>query len=129
MWCNGCKHRIKKLDETKKTSYCGISAVFEVTNVSSRSDRHPELSKNWYYAYWEYILQCDFNSFKVVLFIVKWYRLRLNQRDPDRTIIEHDNGFTMVNTRLFEPRIEPYFLPSQCEQVFIRGNFNSKWAF
>ena len=42
----------------------------------------------------------------------------MNQRDPDRTIIEHDNGFTMVNTRLFEPGTEPYVLPSQCEQVF-----------
>ena len=66
----------------------------------------------------EDIIQCDFKSFKVVLFVVKWYRLRLNQCDPDRTIIEHDNGFTMVNTRLFEPGIEPYVLPSQCEQVF-----------
>ena len=42
----------------------------------------------------------------------------MNQCDPDRTIIEHDNGFTMVNKRLFEPGIEPYVLPSQCEQVF-----------
>ena len=40
------------------------------------------------------------------------------QRDPNRTIIEHDNGFTMVNTRMFEPGIEPYVLRSQCEQVF-----------
>ena len=45
MVCNGCRYRIKKLDEIKKTSYCGISAVFEVTNVSYRSDRHPELSE------------------------------------------------------------------------------------
>ena len=64
------------------------------------------------------ILQCDFNSFKVVMFVVKWYRLQFNQRDPDRTIIEHDNGFTMVNTRLFEPGTKPYVLLSQCEQVF-----------
>ena len=42
----------------------------------------------------------------------------MNQCDPNITIIEHDNGFTMVNTRLFEPRIEPYVLPSQCEHVF-----------
>ena len=44
--CNGRKYRIKKLDETKKTCDSGISAVFEVTNVSSRSDRRPELSEN-----------------------------------------------------------------------------------
>ena len=42
----------------------------------------------------------------------------MNQRDPDKTIIEHDNGFTMVNTRLCKPRMEPYVLPRQCEQVF-----------
>ena len=106
------------MDETKKTSDSGISVAFEVTNVSFRSDRHPELSQNWYYGYLKDIIQSDFESFKVVLFIVKWYRLRLNQFDPDRTIIEHDNGFTMVNTRLFEPRMQPYVLPSQCEQVF-----------
>ena len=102
----------------KKTSDCGIYVVFEVTNVSSRSDRHPELSENRYYGYLEDILQCDFKSFKVVLFVVKWYRLRLNQQHPNRTIIEHDNGFTMVNKRLFELGTEPYVLPSQCEQVF-----------
>ena len=100
------------MNETNKTSYCGISAVFEVTNVSSRSDKHPKISQNQYYGYLEDILQCEFNSFKVVLFIVKWYRLRLNQGDTDRTIIEHDNGFTMVNIRLFEPGMEPYVIPS-----------------
>ena len=115
MVCNGCRYRIKKLDETKKTSDCGIFAVFEVTNVSSRSDKHPKLLENRYYGYLEDILQCDFKSFKVVLFVVKWCRLRLNQCDPNRTIIEHDNGFTMVNTRLFEPGADPYVLPSQCE--------------
>ena len=112
---HGCRYHIKKLDETKKTSYCGIFTIFDVNNISSRSDRHLELSENRYYGYLEDILQCDFKSIKVVLFIVKWYRLRLNQRDTNTTIIKHDNRFTMVNTRLFEPRKEPYVLPSQCE--------------
>ena len=31
---------------------------------------------------------------------------------------EHANGFTMVNRRALELGIEPYVLPSQCEQVF-----------
>ena len=115
MWCNGHQIFIKKLDETKKTSNCWITAVLKDTNVSSRSDRHPELSENRYYGYLEDIIQCDFNSFKLVMFIVKWYRLQLNQCDPDRTIIEHDNGFTMVNTRLFDPGTKPYVLPIQCE--------------
>ena len=118
MWCNGHKFRIKKLDEMKKTFDCGKTAIFEVTNVSSRSDKHLELSENRYYGYLEDIIQCNFNSFKLVLFIVKWYRLQLNQCDPYRTIIEHDNGFTMVNTRLFMQEMEPYVFPIQCEQVF-----------
>ena len=42
----------------------------------------------------------------------------MNQRDLNKTIIEHDNGITMVNTRLFELGTEPYVLPSQCGQVF-----------
>ena len=66
----------------------------------------------------EDIIQCDFNSFKLVMFVVKWHRSQLKQCDPNRTIIEHDNGFNMVNTRLFEPGMYPYVLPIQCEQVF-----------
>ena len=35
---NGGRYWIKKLDETKKTSYSRVLAIFEVTNVSSRTD-------------------------------------------------------------------------------------------
>ena len=115
IWCNCHKFHIKKLDDKRKTFGCGITVVFQVTNVSSRSGRHPEVSENRYYGYLEDILECDFNSFKVVLFDVKWYRLRMNKHDLERTLIEHANGFTMVNTREIEPGIEPYVLPSQCE--------------
>jgi hypothetical protein len=106
------------LDEKRKTSDCGIIAVFEVTNVSSRSDRCPEVSENRCYGYLEDILECDFKSFKIVLFDVKWYRLQMNEHDPYRIVILHDNGFTMVNTRSFEPGTYYYVLPSQWEQVF-----------
>jgi hypothetical protein len=118
MWCNGHKFHIKKLDEKRKTFDCGIIVVFEVTNVSSRSDKHPKVSENQYYGYLEDILECDFKSFKIVLFDVKWYRLRMNERDPNRTVILRDNEFTMVNTRSFELGTDHYVLPSQCEQVF-----------
>ena len=64
------------------------------------------------------------------MFVVKWYRLKLNQRDRDRTIIEHDNGFTMVNTRLFEQKTEPYVLPIQCEHVFYLEVISKEvWSF
>ena len=66
---NGSRYWIKKLGETKKTSDSRIYVVFEVTNVSSRTDRHPKVSENWYYGYLEDIIQCDFKSFKVVLFV------------------------------------------------------------
>jgi len=62
-------------------------------------------------------IQCDFNSFNIVLFEVKWYRLRMHGCDPERTVIEHANGLTMVNTREFESGTKPYVLPSQCEKV------------
>ena len=113
MLCNGYKLCIKNFDDMKRTCDSGISAVFQVTNVSSRNDLHPSESKNQYYEILDDILECNFSSFKLVLFIVKWYRLRHNSNDPDRTVIEHDNGFTMVNIRSFEPiGDEPYVLPS-----------------
>jgi hypothetical protein len=118
MWCNGHKFCIKMLDDKMKTSNCGITEVFKVTNISSRSNKNPKKTKNRYYGHLEDIIECDFNFFKIVLFEVKWYRLWIHERDPERTVIEHYNGFTMVNTREFEPGTKPYVLPSQCEQVF-----------
>jgi hypothetical protein len=118
MWCNGRKFCIKKLDDKMKASDCGITAMFKVTNVSSRSDRHPKETENWYYGYLEDTIQCDFNYFQIVLFEVKWYRIQMHECDPKIIVIEHANGFTMVYTREFEAGIEPYVLPSQCEQVF-----------
>ena len=71
MWCNGRNFHIKNLDDKRKTFNCGITTVFQVTNVSSRSERHPEVSENRYYGYLEYKIECDFNSFEIVLFEVK----------------------------------------------------------
>jgi hypothetical protein len=59
--------------------------------------------KNIYYGYLKDIIGCDFNSFKLVLFEVKWYMLQMNEHDPERTIIEHSYGFIMVDIRMFEP--------------------------
>ena len=42
----------------------------------------------------------------------------MNECDPEIFVIEHANGFTMVNTRALEPGTDSYVLPSQCEQVF-----------
>ena len=54
----------------------------------------------------------------------------MNQCDPDRTIIKHNNGFTMVNTRFSEPRMEPYVLPIQCENVFyLEVPRKAGWSF
>ena len=41
--------------------------------------------------------------------------IRINERDPKITVIEHANGFTMVYTRELEPGTKPYVPPSQCE--------------
>ena len=112
MWCNDHRFCIKMLDDKMKTSDCGITAVFKVTNISSRSESNPEETENRYYGHLEDIIECDFNSFKIVLFEVKWYRLLMHEHDPKINFIEHDNGFTMVNTRAFEPGIEPYVLSS-----------------
>jgi hypothetical protein len=91
MWCSDHKFHIKKLDEKNKTSDCGINAVFQATNVSSRSERHPTVSENRYYGYLDDILECDFKSFKLLRFEFKWYKLRMNETDPKRTVIKHAN--------------------------------------
>ena len=49
MYYNGHKFCIKKVDETKRTCDSGITTVFEVTNITSRNDIHPQQSKNQYY--------------------------------------------------------------------------------
>ena len=42
----------------------------------------------------------------------------MHECDPERIVIEHANGFTMVDTKEFESGTVTYVLPSQCEQVF-----------
>ena len=54
----------------------------------------------------------------------------MNECDPKRTVIEHANGFTMVNIRALEPSTDPYVLPSQCEQIFCLDVLgNASWAY
>ena len=116
MYYNGHKFCRKKVDDTKRTCDSRITTFFEVTNISSRNDMHPQQVENRYYGILDDIIECDFNSFKIVLLVVKWYKKKLNQNDPNGTIIEHNNGFTMINTRSFDlVRNEPYVLPSQCK--------------
>ena len=54
----------------------------------------------------------------------------MNERYPERTIIKHSNGFTIVNKRALEPSTKPYVLPSQCEKVFY-SEFpcKSSWSY
>jgi hypothetical protein len=130
MWCNGRKFHIKKLDETRKTSDSGITEVFRVTNVSSRSDIHPREFENRYYGYLNDTLECDFNSFKLVLFDLKWYRLRMHERDEERNVIQHANGFTNIKTMMFERGHDRYVFPRQCEQVFYSNVPSERhWSF
>jgi hypothetical protein len=53
------------LDDKMKTSDCGITIVFKVTNISSRSDRNLEETENKYYGHLEDIIEYDINSFKI----------------------------------------------------------------
>lgn len=87
MWYKGHKFCTKELDEKRKNFDCGINVVFHIANISSISNTHPKVSENQYYGYLDDILECDFDSFKMVVFDVKWYMLRMNENDPDKTII------------------------------------------
>lgn len=56
--------------------------------------------------------------------------LQMNEHDLDRTIIQHDNRFTMVNTRSFEPWTYHYVFPRQCEHVFYsKALGRGGWSF
>ena len=113
MWCNGRKYHTKELDDRRNTCDSGITAILHVTNISHRGDRHSVTSNLRYYGYLEDTLDIDFKSFKVVLFKWRWYILLL--QGDERTIIDHDNIFAMINTNRYEPNTDPYVLPSQCE--------------
>ena len=67
-----------------------------MTNVSSRSNRRPKVFDNRYYGHLNDILECDFESFKLVLFDIKWYRIWMNEHDTYKIVIQNDNVFTMV---------------------------------
>jgi len=56
------------------------------------------------------------------MFNVKWFRLRIHEPDPNRTIVEHANTFTMVDTRNIKPGSKPYVLASECEWVLYINN-------
>jgi hypothetical protein len=130
MSCNGRKFQIKQLDETRKTYDSGITAVFWDTNVSSRSDRRPREYENRYYGFLNDIIECEFNSFKIVLFYVKWYRLQIHEHDEEIIVIQHANGFLMIKTIVFEKENDRYVFSSQCEQVFyskVPGKMD--WSF
>ena len=66
------------------------------------SDRCPQEYENRYYGFLNDIIQCDFNSFKLLLFNVKWYRLQMNECDEKITVIQHANGFLKIKTTVFE---------------------------
>ena len=78
----------------------------------------------------EHIVECGFNSFKLVLFAIKWYRLQMYEHDEEITIIQHANVLTMIKTIVFEGWNDRYVFLSQCEQVFYSKVPGDKdWSF
>lgn len=116
MWCNGHKVHIKNMDEKRKSFNNGIFKIFRVTDVSSRSDTHPEVSRNRYWCL-EDIIEFDCKSFKTIFLDVKWKNLQMKECDLERTFFEHANVFTMVNIRNID-------IP--CDFGSSNGSFNSQ---
>ncbi len=50
------------------------------------------------------LLECNFKLFKIALLDIKWYMIQNSEHGLETTIIEYDNGFTMVNRRNIEAR-------------------------
>jgi hypothetical protein len=42
----------------------------------------------------------------------------MHERNEERIVIQHANGFPMIKTMMFERGHDHYVFPSQCEQVF-----------
>jgi hypothetical protein len=42
----------------------------------------------------------------------------MHEHDEEITVIQHANGFLMIETTIFEKTNDYYVFPSQCEQVF-----------
>ena len=57
MYYHGHKFHIKKLDDMKKNFDFGIIGVFEVSNIASRNDIHPQQSQNGYYGIMDDIIE------------------------------------------------------------------------
>ena len=82
---NGCKFHIKKLNEKINTSDCGIIIVYQVTNVSSRSDTHCNDQQS--YTQWKYskyfedkYIHCRIVIVNCILYkriYVKWLQMRI----------------------------------------------------
>jgi hypothetical protein len=54
----------------------------------------------------------------------------MHERDEERTIIQHANGFSMIKTTMFERGHDHYVFPSQCEQVFYSNVPGERdWSF
>ena len=54
----------------------------------------------------------------------------MHERDEERTVIQHANGFLMIKTTMFERGNNRYVFPSQCEQVFYSNVPNERdWSF
>jgi hypothetical protein len=76
------------------------------------------------------MLEYDFNSFKLVMFDIEWYRLRMHEHDEERTVIQHANRFSMIKTTMFERGDDRYVFLSQCEQVFYSNVLGERdWSF
>jgi hypothetical protein len=54
----------------------------------------------------------------------------MHERDEERTIFQHANGFPMIKTTVFERGHDRYVFPSQCEQVFYSNVLGERdWSF
>lgn len=68
----------------------------------------------------------------MVVFYVKLFTLWIHERDSERTLIEHANGFSIPDTRNINIGLERDVLPRKCEQVFyidVLGKVGSWYVF
>ncbi|XP_020249261.1 uncharacterized protein LOC109826652 [Asparagus officinalis] len=115
---NGCRFRIKSVDDNHKNQNCGVFVSAQTSSYSSVRDNNPITGNVDYYGVLKNIYECDYglpgepegHGCKVVLFDCDWVSNSGKKLD--------NYGFTLVNFKHLAHNNDTFITASQAVQVF-----------
>ena len=115
---NGCRFRIKLVDDNKKNQNCGVFVSAQTPSYSSQRDPNPVSGDVNYYGLLTNVYKLDYrfpgesdaNACKVVLFDCDWVS------NSGKKVDQY--GFTLVNFNRLSRTKDKFMLASQAIQVF-----------